>query len=467
MEEQQNINGVDVTPIKLNVRILTRLYWGVAGGLSLIALLLLNFHHDEFALIALALGWILIPLIAYLDRMVFDGHALRRSGPMAFVLKHLFRQKLTLGLDEIEWVETEALRTLRRGGTVRYRYRTEIAGARLRFAFASGTGSYRKMVAALFPLISPEKLDTRSLELRDYLRDARSLRVTRDALRIAPSAVLDDSSFELQPELQAELRHIIRHQRSNNTNTLLDAERGRHLRSAANELRIAGRLREAGEAFRRALLAMPSDSWLIYDFARYLFSQASASGNAALAARSNAALRLAARRAEKDYILLARIGESFAERGELTYATKLFNRSLELQPDNFRASIGLAEISLRTAKLAHVVHHYGAAARTAPDSALAQYAQREADYYALLNTDDEYLAVELNRINLLQQIQQAGRMAARVTFIAVAFALVASFVEESFATVGWSLACSAAVIWICVSIAARFFHERRPSSGSK
>ncbi len=45
---------------------------------------------------------------------------------------------------------------------------------------------------------------------------------------------------------------------------------------------MSGRLREAGEAFRRALNVRPHGAWLIYDFARLLRSQASAQADARL-----------------------------------------------------------------------------------------------------------------------------------------------------------------------------------------
>jgi len=41
-------------------------------------------------------------------------------------------------VEDIERVDVATLRTLRRGGSVRYRYRIEIAGRERVFAFASG-----------------------------------------------------------------------------------------------------------------------------------------------------------------------------------------------------------------------------------------------------------------------------------------------------------------------------------------
>ena len=45
------------------------------------------------------------------------------------------------------------------------------------------------MVRTLFPLLGYDKVDARSSELRDYLTDARTLRLNLELLRIAPPDV--------------------------------------------------------------------------------------------------------------------------------------------------------------------------------------------------------------------------------------------------------------------------------------
>ena len=240
-----------------------------------------------------------------------------------------------------------------------------------------------------------------------------------------------------------------------------ELERGQLLRLAANELRAAGRLREAAEAFRRALLVTPHDGWLLYEFARFLRSQASALSDARLLSRSRAGLRLAARRAREDAQLLARIGESFFEFGEMQRAGDVFRRALDLQPRAFRAETGLAEIALRNGKLAHVIHHYQAATRIAPDEALARLARREGDYYSLLNDDDDYLSAELRRINWLQTSQTARRISARLTLASILLAFVGAALDDTLSAVGWSLAASSLAAWIGVSFAGRYLSQRR------
>jgi tetratricopeptide (TPR) repeat protein len=157
---------------------------------------------------------------------------------------------------------------------------------------------------------------------------------------------------------------------------------------------------------------------------------------------------------------MSRIGESFSEYGELAQSSRAFNRALEFQPRAFRAEIGLAEIALRSGKLAHVVHHYESAARIAPDEALARYARRESDYYARLNNDDDYLAAELRRISWLQNLQRARRMATRMTLASCLLALIGPSLDESLESIGWSLASSSLIAWIGVSLLARYLAPR-------
>jgi tetratricopeptide (TPR) repeat protein len=374
------------------------------------------------------------------------------------LIRFIKGRALRLGIEEIERVETSAVRTLRRNGRVRYRYRSEVTGRGSSFVFASGGSAYRQMVRTLFPLLGYDKVDARSSELRDYLTDARTLKLNLELLRIAPAIVLEGATSDLEHNAKKEIRH----QRAEGAvPSLIDVERGRLLRLAANELRAAGRLRESAEAFRRALLVIPHDGWLIYEFARFLRSQAGSSHDSRLLQRSRACLRLAARRANDDAALFSRIGESFYEYGELAQATRAFGRALELNPRAFRAEIGLAEVALRNGKLAHVIHHYAAAARIAPDEALARHARREADYYALLNNDDDYLTAELRRIGWLQHLHRARRLAARMTLASVLLALTGPSFDQSIEGIGWSLASSSLVAWLGVALISRYLTPRR------
>ena len=223
---------------------------------------------------------------------------------------------------------------------------------------------------------------------------------------------------------------------------------------------MSGRLREAGEAFRRAFKVRPHGAWLIYDFARLLRSQASAQADARLLSRARAALRLASIRAENDVVLLPLIGESFLECGDARRARRALERVVELDSGNFKARVGLADISLREGKLAHVIHHYHEAARVTSEQALARYARSEGDYYMQLNNDDDYLAAELRRINWLQSVTRIRRLALRVTNASVLLALVGGFVDPFAGSLGWALASSALIIWLLTLLGTRVLFTR-------
>ena len=226
-----------------------------------------------------------------------------------------------------------------------------------------------------------------------------------------------------------------------------DTGRANLLRKAANDLRIAGCLHQSGEAFRRALLLSPRNPWLIYEYARLLKSQASAFGDARLLGRACAALRLAAMRGPRDAGLLSRIGESFLEYGDPFRAARIFRRTLDLSEDSYRAQLGLAEVALTDGKLAHVIHHYSDAARIAPDKATAGLARREADYYSLLNSDEDYLAAELRRMNWLEGASRVQHLTARVSFAALLIAVVGSSIDQVVAGLGWAFASSSIIAW--------------------
>ncbi|HYE65534.1 MAG TPA: hypothetical protein VD966_08125 [Pyrinomonadaceae bacterium] len=441
-----------------SVRVSPGGYLAATSAFTFAAFLLLRVELDAMALIALTLAWIITPALAFTDRINFDGHVLSRSGLVAFILRIMGR-KLDLEVDQIERVETSAVRTLRRGGRVRYRYCSEVAGKGLIFTFASGGAGYRQMVRTLLPRVVHDKIDARTSELRDYLISPKLLHMTLNLLHVASSAVLEGAASDFTHGARRGARSRRAAPASGPTST--DVKRGQLLRRTGNELRIAGRLRESAEAFRRALLVQPESGWLIYDFARFLRSQASALGDAHLFARSRAGLRLAAQRGSDDAMLLSRVGESFFEYGDLNRAASAFRRALELDPRTFRAEIGLAEIALRNGKLAHVIHHYSAAARIAPDEALARYARREADYYARLNDDDEYLGAELRRIEWLQSLQRARRLAVTATFGSALLALLGALVDEAVSDIGWSLATSSVIAWVGVAFMSRLLIKRR------
>jgi tetratricopeptide (TPR) repeat protein len=441
-----------------SVRVSPGPYLAAASVLTFCSALLLRSNKDAPALVVLGIAWLIIPILALTDRIEFDGESLVRSGPIPFLLRYIHGREKKLNLADFEKVDTQAVRTLRRRGRVRYRYRTQIVGKNTEFVFASGGRSYREMVRQLFPLIHRDKLDLRTIELRDYLCEPKPLNHEVHSLQLASTDILEGATLDFK---LGGKRQNAANETDLDVKSAIADERAVLLGQVANKLRIAGRLNEAREAFRRALIVIPKDGRLIFEFARLLRSQAGSLSDPKLLSRARAALRLSAMRAEKEPELLSLVGESFLEWGETVRAQNSFQKAIELQPQNFRARIGLANLALRQGKLAHVIHQYRDAAGAASDTALSRHAGREADYYARLNDDDDYLVAELRRINLLQHSLRVRRLAARITNGSILMALLVPYVDESIAGLCWYLASSSLIAWTGSLFAIKLLAKRR------
>jgi len=440
-----------------SVRVSPGAYLGFASVLTFVSALVLRAGFNATALGLLVVAWVLAPLLAITDRIAFDGYAIHRQGPLMYLLRFLFGYQKRLGVDDFETVETNAVRTLRRGGSVRYRYRTQITGKGKEFVIASGGKEYRKLVRSLFPLIHEDKLDNRSRDLRDYLNEPSLLNRKTRLSQLASPDILDLTKEEFRLGGTAGKRLAAEMAKQSSP---ADIERAHLLRRLGNELRVSGRLREAGEAFRRALNVSPRGAWLIYDFARLLRSQASAQGDVRLLSRARAALRLAVMRGQNDLVLLPLIGESFLECGDARQARVTLQKAIDLDSGSYKARLGLADLALREGKLAHVIHHFREAARVSNEKSLIRYARREADYYLLLNNDEEYLATELRRINWLQGITRVRKLATRVTNSGVLLALAGGYLDPVAGSVGWSLASSSLILWLLTVVGSKLLFPR-------
>ena len=88
-------------------------------------------------------------------------------------------------------------------------------------------------------------------------------------------------------------------------------------------------------------------------------------------------------------------------------------------------------------------------------------ALREADYYALLNDDDEYLASELRRINWLQTAQTARRLSLRIMLAGILLAIAGAYLGDTLSAIGWSLTTSSLVAWLGVHLLGHLLSQRR------
>jgi hypothetical protein len=204
------------------VRVTRGGYFAAAALLTFVALICLRTQRDLMALIVVGGTWTVIPLLVLTDRLSFDGDRLSRTGLSSFIARRWRGRAPGIALEEIERVEVTTLRTLRRGGNVRYRYRVELTGRGLSTAFASGGEHFRQMVQKLLPRIPDHKLDTRACELRDHLAAVKLVRAQAARLSIASASVLEETSETTRKRVDKHRQAL-----SNAETPQEEAERGR------------------------------------------------------------------------------------------------------------------------------------------------------------------------------------------------------------------------------------------------
>ena len=419
---------------------------------------LIYLQYDVSALVLLVSSWVIIPLLILTDRITFDGKSLVRTGILPRLWAQINSLSYNLKLDDIEQVETQALRAIKRGGSVFYRYRTSIRGNDLQFVLASGGEDYRQMVRKFFPFISENVLDNRSIELRDYINEPTETLMKAKFAKIPSVDVLETSINEFNSDDKS--FKFRRKEQPRDTDSL---EKADNLRRIANELRLSGNLLQALEAFRRALSINPKSGWLLFEFARCLHSFAGAKKNPKLERKALAALRLAEKRAEDDQELLSRLGEAYFQYGEWNRASKAFQKAIDLAGESFRSIRGLAEIALREGKIAHVIHHFATANRLAETPALRRWTRSEADYFTRLNNDDDYMEMEVSRVNLLDSLEKGKRTSLKIALFGLPWIIIGLVLEESLiVNIGWAVSCVSLLIWVGMIASKNILSARIP-----
>ena len=419
---------------------------GYFAGLLLSAFFsafLIYLEIDWAGLVLFVAGWTFFPVLLWTDRIVFDGKRLTRTGFLPRIWARLNNFRYRLKLSDIEQVETQSLRALKRGGNVFYRYRTSIQGKNLKFAFASGGEHYRQMIHRIFPLLPENALDNRSIELRDYLLDPKEILMKAQFAKI-PSAEVLESSLNNAKVSNKNKRAKCKDKETGSE----ELEKADYLHRLANELRLSGYLLQSLEAFRRALVLTPKNAWLIFDFARCLHSFAGAEHDDKLERRAFAALRIAEKHGAADGNFLARLGECYFQFGERKRARQVFQKAADAEEESFRSVRGLAEIALRDGKIAHVIHNFATAHRLAETAALRRWTQSESDYFSRLNADEDYMELEISRVNLLENLDGFKKSALRVAlfgFPAISFGLITE--DNLIANLGWAISAAAILVW--------------------
>lgn len=416
---------------------------------------LLYLELDRVGFGLFLISWVVLPFLAFSDRIVFDGKRLSRIGILPRIWASISGSRRHLRISDIEQIDTRSVRALKRGGKVYYRYRTTLRGRDTSISISSGSDDYRQMIGRILPLVANSVLDNRSIELRDYLADPKEIRMKAAFARIPDDDVLSASFTRSNRSVKNPVDDDA-HVHSTGV------EKAEYLHRLGNELRLIGRLHQALESFRRALVLTPKNAWMLFDFARCLHSFAGLQHDRKLGLRSIAALRLAERRAENDGELLARLGEAYFQLGEWHRAGTAFQRSLDIG-ENFLAARGMAEIALREGKLAHVIHQFAAANRLAESSALRRYSKHEADYFSRLNDDDEYMEVEVGRVNLLESLDGSKRTVLIIASVGFVPILIGLLIEDTiFSDIGWAVTAVALLIWIGLVISVRMLSARIP-----
>lgn len=390
------------------------------------------------------------------DRVLFDGRRLVKTGLTAKVASRFFKNRRSLRLRSVETVETFVKRLIKRSGNFYYQYQVVLRGRGIEFQFDSSIKGHRLFISRILADLPESILDIRSIELRDFLSETNDLlRQARDA-QIPPAEVLEGAMLHSRIRSRSTDRTPI-------TADLESAEKARALHVLGNKLRVSGRLLQSAEALRRALRMNPRDGWLLLDLGRCVEELAGASGDRTLARRSLAILRLAERRAGQDARLLERVADTYLLAGETERAVKAYQRVTVLVAQRYRAFKGMADAALYEGKLAHAVLHFSTASRHANYPALKRWSTAEAEYLSRLSESDEYMDVEIGRLNLLNSLSRSARTSLRIGLWGLPVIMFGLLVGDSLITdIGWAVSAVALIAWMVLSIASRFFVERIP-----
>ena len=420
---------------------------------SFVSAFLLYIGRDTWALGLLAVAWAVVVFMALTDRIVFDGRRIRRTGIPFRLWAYLTATRDRIKISDVEMVQTSILRTIKRGSNLIYTYRTTIHGKGKTFTVHSNRGSYGDFIDAVLPGLKDDLLDRRSIELRDHYAERTAVRRMARAASIPSAEILEDSfsgrnvQSVTVPGGQA----------------VPDPDRASFLHSLANQLRISGFLPQAVEAYRRAALMTPGNAVLLHDFALCLKSYAGLRRDARVERRAKAMMRLAERRAHDDGELLSRIGESYFQFGDWRRASAVFRKAVDRTGERFRTLIGLAEVSLHEGKIAHVIHNFTAACSIARTPGLKRWTRQELDYFSRLNDDEEYMELEISRLNLIDTLEAVKRSTLRIALIGFPAILFGILLEDRLvADIGWAVSLISLAVWAIAILGIHTLSARIP-----
>jgi hypothetical protein len=174
-------------------------------------------------------------------------------------------------------------------------------------------------------------------------------------------------------------------------------------------------------------------------------------------------MRLAEQRAGRDSELLIRVGESYFQAGDWRRAGRVFRKVSDTLGETFRSVRGMAEMALREGKIAHVIHQFSAADRLADSTALRRWARGEANYFSRLNDDEEYLELEISRMNLIDRLERHQKTSLRAVLFGFPLIFLGVLGDQyTMANVGWAISAIAIGFWFGMVLMQKFLSSRIP-----
>ena len=120
-------------------------------------------------------------------------------------------------------------------------------------------------------------------------------------------------------------------------------------------------------------------------------------------------------------------------------------------------------MALREGKIAHVIHHFSTANRIAETPALRRWTKGETEYFSRLNADDEYMELEVGRVNLLETLESSQKTALRIASLAFPAVIAGLLLEDDLiANIGWAVTTVSLLIWTGMIVSVRLLSQRLP-----
>jgi hypothetical protein len=110
-----------------------------------------------------------------------------------------------------------------------------------------------------------------------------------------------------------------------------------------------------------------------------------------------------------------------------------------------------------------VIHNFSAAERLAATTSLRRWTKTEVEYFSHLNEDEEYMELEISRVNLLDTLERTKRSSFRVSilgYVAIGFGLALG--DDLLANIGWAISGISLVVWIVAISMSRMLSPRIP-----